>query len=635
MSVFQELISRLILDPTAYEAGAHAVTHAAHESMHAIDELVLHSKEAGAKMSESLKIGEILAPLAAVASAAGIIELGKEAWKTAREFDALERKLIGVTQSAERAKEIMEFSEHLSGLYGIAKPQELDAVATQLERLKLKTEDYLPVIQMLAVMAPQGASAMTEFAEAFALIEQGQGGRAIRQLERIGITIKDLERHGLRFSGLDEQTGMRQLVTPPKQALAGIKATIEDVGGPELKAQLNSPDAIAQRFENAWDRAMRGAGQAIRADFLPSIEAVTRVVDDENESGAIKRLTDGFLGLLGLRAGNLEGTLLRLSDFVEEIPNKVLEAKNAFLDWLPTITTVAEALATAWAIGKVIEFGSAVVGVYGKVTKAIAGVTAWITAQAAAEEAASAANAADTATLTSLFAAELAVAEGAAAAAGAVITLESALGFGLVAVGALAIGAAAFIAIKGMVDDATKSVTDFTSAVNGVHGKNESAETRALERKLADLRKKRDEEQEYLADDGMDEEDQASNLKPYDDAIKDNEAQLKKSRANDAAGLAVKEDAEKKAKEDAANTNAPVNSLLRQIVQNTGATAESLKRFALGGGDLGKLGVAAVDMPGRHSTGTAGRLFAAINDHISSEFNRMQGGLMRQGITQR
>ncbi len=587
MPVFQELITRLILESEKYVAGANRVKASTHEATLAIDELVLHSKEAGAKVGEALRFGELVAPLAAAASAVGIIELGKHAEETALEFDKLERHILGVTRSAQRTKEIMDFGEKQSGLFGIASPEQLDSVAAQLETLKLRTEEYLPVLEKLAVLSPEGAASMTQFAEAFALIEQGQGGRAIRELERIGITIKDLERHGLRFTGVDEQTGMRTLVTPPRQALKGIEATINEVGGPVLQEFMNSPEARFQRFKNAADQAFRSAGNEIIKDLVPAAEAGNEAIEHLTESGRIAHMTDAFLNFLGLESTNLEEGFMRIGEWITGIPDMLNAGKKKLMEWLPVLADIGEVMAGIFVGIKMASWVEAAVAGYRAVGLAAA-------AAAAAEE-----------------------------------TAEVASGVGIgVAVTAAAAGVAAYEGLKSVIDN----VTDSVNALSDAHQHARVAAENAV------MAQKREEMRELLQQrKQLDAEiDKAKGAWDYgfygdDKGVGEMEAKGKtldqKIRALQLDMNAADKTPDKKleSKPDPLN---PQTQLLQQIAVNTKEIAHDLRRYALGGGDLGREGVAAVDM---RSGAAKGRLVAAITEFVDAHTSKAIAGNMRYG----
>lgn len=590
MPVFQELISRLILDPKAYEAGAAKVKAVSHEAMIAIDELVLKGKEAGAKLGESMKFGELFAPMAALGTAVGLFELGKEAVETSEKFDVLQRRLMGVTHSAERARQIMEFTEKQSGLFGVVgTPEQLDAVAAQLERLHLRTEEWLPMLEGLAAISPEGAAGMTSLAEALALIEQGQGGRAVRELERLGITIKDLEKHGLRFSGVDEATGTRQLLTSPNQALKGIRAAVADVAGPELAAFLNSAEAKAQEAKNALDNAFRTAGDTIRTVLVPAEQAAGEELDNLVSSGKIEHATSAFLGLFGLDSKDLKGGLAEIGDFLTSLPDKVAAVKREFLRWWPAVEEGAKVLAALWVAEKVTAFGTAVVGAFKAIFAAV--------------------EAADVAA---------AMFDGLTGNVAAI------------AVGAVAAGLAyAYLSdmIKGAADEADRLShmnpkrsekwnevqQQLLKDEQNLRGLETTAELPVAPGEYADQRAERirklkskvEQEKAWLAFWG-EAEDEANAMKEY-----------KAGRHGDGSSRPSPLD--------------PQTNYLRQIAQNTAESAKDLRRYALGGGDLGRLGVTRAEMHGMRG-GAGSRLVNAIQAYIDEHSTHYSAAMMRQGI---
>lgn len=585
MGVFQELITRLTLDPSGYTHGAGVVVHDTHQAIEAIDELLLKAKEAGAGFGERFGIGEVIAPIIAIATAGGILEFGKHALEVSKDFDVLERHIQGVTQSASRMKAIMAFSEKESGKYGLASPEELAAVAAQLETMKLKTEEYLPVLEKLAAISPEGASSMKGLAEAFALIEQGQGARAIKELIRLGVTYEAMEKHGVRFSGMDNMTGMRQMLSNPKDALRGISGAVDDIGGPVLQQMLNSPEAKAQRFENAMNQAFRSAGNSIRSHLLPYMEGAEHVIDRMVEEGSVSKVVEEFMELFSIDPKNIEGSLDMIFSTVEKIPGQLRIVKDEFMQWWPAIQQGAEILAALWVADKVTAFGAAVV-------EAFSLVTAAVTSADAAE-----------AMFDGLTGNLPALAAGTLAAAGAYEVLSN------------------------MIKGATESMKHFNTEAHKGETNKERIEKRAEIMKIED--KIHSTERDIAAD--------TRYGSAFDKDRAKNEAKLKKLKAERDEAIKAYEkmplEAKDKPGDDSklGSTSNPQVPLLMQIAQNTHEMVKGLQRSALAGGDLGREGVNAVELAGMR--GSAGRkLMQAMHEYFEGIYVGHQANLMRQGI---
>ena len=525
-TAFQELVTRLILDPQAYKEGGEQVKRVTHEIKEQIEEMSLKAREAVAGTFERFKVGEILAPLAAMATAGGVLELGKHSLEVARDFDVLQRRIEGVVHSAERARKVMEFGESQSGLFGMFKPEELDDVAAVLEALNLKTETFLPTVQKLALVMGGGAGEMREFAEALGLIAQGESGRALRVLERAGISTQLLMKHGVAFNG------PREIASSPTQTVRGINAAIEDKFGGEMKQFDNGPEAVSQRLSNAYDQAFRKAGMAIQTFFLPYMEKATKVVSELVENGKVERIAKGFMSLFSMDTHSLEGAIQRVANVLEEVPNKIRRIQDFWKEFsgyfLGTIKLMTAAWFGMWAAGAI----GTVVSAIGRVAVALKGLT---------------------------------ILEG----------IQFAFMLGMEALKKNIVGVLAAIALTAGAFYGLSKIMDSISGI-GEPGDGDTFRT------------------------------------PKAPSFKDS-----------------------KDKSDLGFTD-PNTQYLQQISVNTGAMAKDMRKYALGGGDLGHIGVSPIELSRMRHSSSAGRamqrVVVALEDLLSEHAADHTGQMMRQGI---
>jgi len=87
----------------------------------------------------------------------------------------------------------------------------------------------------------------------------------------------------------------------------------------------------------------------------------------------------------------------------------------------------------------------------------------------------------------------------------------------------------------------------------------------------------------------------------------------------------------------AAEVVTPVEQESQIQSHQTMRMSRDLRRYAIGGGELGQMGVTPVEMASapRSAAGARARLVAAIDDYLSDGMTKHTAGLLRQGITSR
>jgi len=73
-----------------------------------------------------------------------------------------------------------------------------------------------------------------------------------------------------------------------------------------------------------------------------------------------------------------------------------------------------------------------------------------------------------------------------------------------------------------------------------------------------------------------------------------------------------------------------------EVIRQTVDAKRDMQRYAIGGGELGRMGVTPMEMSATHSKGgIRGRLIDAIDEYVLYHQISQTAGLIRQGIAQR
>ena len=287
--------------------------------------LIARLQQVPSNLMAKFNLGGALAPLAAAATAGGLIELGKNAVQTSRDFDTLERRIRGVVGSLQRARQLMQFGESQSNLFGQFSPEEIDSVSVKLEAFGLRAERMIPTIQALASIFGDGAGSMEEFATALGAIKEGNMTRAIMFLSRHGVSVQDLKSQGVIFKGRTPESS-------PDQVIDAVNRVVAQKFGKEMATLEEGGKATGQRLANAWTQDMRTAGSAIDKILAPVEKSLTGALDRIRSSGAIDRLVDDILGIFGVNTKGLTNAF-----------NGIDSSASSIHGWLQKIKSVADA----------------------------------------------------------------------------------------------------------------------------------------------------------------------------------------------------------------------------------------------------------------------------------------------------
>ena len=296
-------------------------------------------------IAEKFKFTELIAPLAALGTAAGLVEMGKKAVDTAMQFDLLNRKLIGITQSAAKAKEIMAFGESEANKTGLFDAESLDRASIKLEGFGLNAQKYLPMLERFASLFGDGAESIDQLAVALGRLEEGGNtGRIMQMLARYGVGVNDLKAAGVQFKDKTPTSSpgvileaIGSISQQPKYA--NLQKELE--GGPKQKAGIAAHEITA---------AYNEAGQAILATFLPAFTRVGSLVKELVEGKYFDRLVASALGFFGVDSGNVGDAMDQISKVVKGLPENINAAKKELQPIFDVILGGLKDVKKAWDV---------------------------------------------------------------------------------------------------------------------------------------------------------------------------------------------------------------------------------------------------------------------------------------------
>lgn len=593
--VIDTLITEFKLLEAAYVGPSKKVLEATQEIGLAIEETGLKAKEFGATLGERLRVGEILAPLAALGTITGIVDLGKDALATSAKINVLQRSLEGMTGSAGRAKEIMEFGESQAAKTGLFDVEQIDKASIKLEAFGLRAETYLPAITKLGAVFGQGGEGLDVFAEALGKIKEGDATRAMMILSRSSIGTAALKEAGGVFNG-------RQLVGTPDQQLDVILRAINSSSvARAYGAQIESDEAKTARLGIAWEAAMVKGGTALRGFLVQPFTQLTDGLNEVVESGQVDRIVSGFAGLFNLQGGDFKSVVHSIADFLEKAPSQIRAFENEVMPlflWLKdNLNTIADIWAGIWIAGKLNA-------AYDGVTQITGALWGMVTAIKAAQTEEATLNAIRAAGKVAA-AAESGAGASAAGAGGAGAAAAAGLG-GLASVA----GIAALIPIAGMAGSwIGDKIGDGLDAVKAKIGN--TAVAAGLDAAIKNLPGGIGQLFPYTFSNAGSGPVQKLLPTKYEPAI--------------AAEGDTLDEALKRSKVENGEYNAQLR-YLEEIAKNTKETTIDFKRFAFGGGDLGGLGVTTGEIQGLNrgsGGGVSHRAAAALHEALTNVMQEM------------
>jgi hypothetical protein len=303
---------------------------------------------------------------AALTGVAGGISIGFGV-KAAMEFDTIQRSLVAITGSAERAKQVLSFTDKLAGP-SIFSSQELASGAKLLEALGLQTEKYLPIAEKLGTIFGGNEEALMSYVTALGYLKSGRTGEAFESLGRAGISRELLQGKGLEFDKGGQYLGSA------RQALDAVESLVNEKFGKLSKEMADGPEAKWASVMDALTRGARTAGFVVLSLLVPAMEKVSNFIGYLVDSGRVKKAFQGIADLFG--QGDIGSVLIKGLSIVlatlDNIPGIVKVIRNEFQNVGDVIAKVVSILAAVFLTGRIIAAINAITYSFTLLTTSIA-----------------------------------------------------------------------------------------------------------------------------------------------------------------------------------------------------------------------------------------------------------------------
>jgi hypothetical protein len=286
-SVIDTLVTRYTMDPSSYESGANRVTKATQNAGSAILRMV-----EGPIAAIGRTVTNPINGLVGALGIGGIIAAGTGAVRAAIDYDTMRRSLTAVTQSAERAGQVLKYVDQLA-IPSIFTSADLGSAAKTLEAFGLQTERFLPIAEKLGTVFGGTSQDLFQFVDALGMIKGGRTGEGIESLARAGISRDQLKVRGLQFDGGGQFKGQ------VSQLLDAVEAEVNARFGKLSQEMASGPAARMASVFDAVGRAMRTIGDAILSVLVPAFEKVGSFIQYLVDSGAIEKVAFGIAHMFG------------------------------------------------------------------------------------------------------------------------------------------------------------------------------------------------------------------------------------------------------------------------------------------------------------------------------------------------
>lgn len=229
--------------------------------------------------------------------AAGLGAVGFKAMQAAASFDTMTRTFAGAFGSMEAGAQTMRAMES----YATKSAFSLEALAragVTLAAGGLDLKTYLPVLERFALVIsgvdPQG---LQQVAGALLRAKGGGFGEAMEIFRRAGVGAGEFRGAGVAINkGGEVQATAEQFLAALVSISEGkLKTMADNISGGAETTISNTFDVLGQAF--------RAIGEELNAAFLPSFQEFTDRVRYIVESGVVKDIADGMIGLVTSMTG--------------------------------------------------------------------------------------------------------------------------------------------------------------------------------------------------------------------------------------------------------------------------------------------------------------------------------------------
>lgn len=526
-----------------------------------------------------------LAPLAL-----GVGVVSYQAFKAYGNFQNMHLELNGLLGSAAKGDAAFAFIRKLAGP-SVFSFQELGEASALLASFGLDVQTYLPTVNALGTVFGQSSQKMMEMVSILGRLKGGATSVLTSPhegLARFGISMGELEGAGLKF---DRD---RHYLGTVDQALEAVRNLIQTKFGKTVEEMQASPAAKLASLGDATQRAMADIGGGIAQSLLPAIERLTAQADKLGSSGQLVQWGRRLGTVAAFAADHWQQLAMGFAAFkAAQITGEVAQVVRALLGLRAAYLGVQAAQAGAGAGGGAAALASAAAGP-GLFSPRVAAVNALQGAYQSPYAAGQAAEeAAHVYSLRSAVAAETQFSANMARAGSAVDKFAATAGGKALLGGITLAAAAATIYITG------KVVYGTAQAIGASYGDaiaaNRLTPLHNMQKELMGLQgnaHRTPEETLRLLSLQREIHDERKRLGlPADRAeALHARALLMAGNASGANGGGLLSGVKTAAEKTAQNTG--------QIVENTQNVGELLRRWVIGGGELGAKGVTATELAG-------------------------------------
>lgn len=247
---------------------------------------------------------------------AGVAKLEQSAFSKAIEIDNLSKTFQALGGSAEYAQRQLSYIKNFSQL-SLLHSDDVKKAGTLLEASELNIRRILPLIGNLGGAFSATSEDVQELARGFSLISAGSFGEGLETLRQFGVTRKDLEAEGLKF------TKGGELVAEVLPTLEAIERVTNRKFGNISSTFASSIGVQISNLQDGWDQLLERMGRVWFPFVSKVATSLTPVLNFLSNSDTIDRVFKSVTG--GLQALDLEKVLIKplfyAFAYLENLPN--------------------------------------------------------------------------------------------------------------------------------------------------------------------------------------------------------------------------------------------------------------------------------------------------------------------------
>lgn len=271
---------------------------------------------------------------------AGVAKLEQSAFSKAVEIDNLAKTFQALGGSAEHAQRQLAYIKDFSQL-SLLRSDDVKKAGTLLEASELNIRRILPLIGNLGGAFSATSQDVQDLARGFSLISAGSFGEGLETLRRFGVTRKDLEREGLKF------TKGGELVAEVLPTLEAIERVANRKFGNISTTFASSIGVQISNLQDAWDQLLERMGRVWFPFASKIATSLTPVLNFLSNSDTIDRVFKSVTG--NLQTLDLEKVIIKPLFFafayLENLPNHLSKLFDQSRSALTTLSEILVSLA--------------------------------------------------------------------------------------------------------------------------------------------------------------------------------------------------------------------------------------------------------------------------------------------------